>query len=423
MMKGTFLGEKIDWTIRFFLYVLIFWLPYSSAVIEVCVIASLILWIIKRLITIKPGSTDLPGLVDAFKPASSPINGAIGLFLYACLISIASSVFIEQSWHNFLTKTLEWFIVYFLVLEVFTKKRHIDIALGIFLITAGSTVLDSLVQFYITHKDIFFGHILQQGARVTASFRTPNGLGSYLTILIPLLGAFCLSREVTKLRRVGCAVLLALSIWSVILTFSRGSWVGIGCGIIFLVVLQGKGNIRKFIAGFTILVILCSISVLAYQKFSGVKVLERNSQGWRMEVWQRSIQMIKDRPLVGHGINTYMNIFQQYRWSTQIEPTYAHNCYLQLAVETGVLGLAAFLYLLSCFFKELLRGIDCKTPRQEGRPILVGLVCGIMAFLVHSFFDTSFYSLKLSVYLWIMIGIAVASLKTQMPLAPELKEN
>ena len=139
-------GEnKFDIAIRFFLYVLIFWLPYSPAVVESCVIIGLLLWIVKRSLIVPEQKRQSNKFFEqiferlkCFRVASSPINKPIALFLTACLISVLGSAFFEQSWHNFLTKTLEWFIVYFLVIEVLTEKRYIVIAVSILLFTAFS---------------------------------------------------------------------------------------------------------------------------------------------------------------------------------------------------------------------------------------------------------------------------------------------
>ena len=133
-MRWFLLPERIDAFIRFFLYVLIFWLPYSPAVVESCVIICLVLWIFKRSVIIRQQKS-LPSArkkkfyeyLRGFSPAPSFINKPIAFFLMFCLIPSISSVFWVQSLHNFLTKTLEWFIVYFLVVEVVHKKKHIYI--------------------------------------------------------------------------------------------------------------------------------------------------------------------------------------------------------------------------------------------------------------------------------------------------------
>jgi len=145
-MSNLSLFKKIDSAIRFFLYILIFWLPYSPAVVESCVVICLILWIFKRgIIAIgqsKSAKTFKEGVFQFlrdFKPESTFLNKPIVFFLLACVISVTNSAFFAQSLQNFFTKTLEWFIVYFLVVEVFKDKKHVYVALMVFMFTAFST--------------------------------------------------------------------------------------------------------------------------------------------------------------------------------------------------------------------------------------------------------------------------------------------
>jgi len=125
------ISGRIDSTIRVFLYILIFWLPYSPAVVETCVIISLLLWVAKRLIlqsaVSREGLSFKQKVIDCFKKfqlAPSALNRPIAFFLAICVLSVVSGSFFENSAHNFLTKTLEWFIVYFLVVEVFQEKKQ-----------------------------------------------------------------------------------------------------------------------------------------------------------------------------------------------------------------------------------------------------------------------------------------------------------
>jgi len=193
--KRDLLSERIDSAIRFFLYLLFFWLPYSPAVVETCVIISLLLWITKRIFCQDPAAK-FEGLsiwqkgvlfLKKFQVAPSYLNRAIAFFLIVCILSVISSSFFGVAAHNFFTKTLEWFIVYFLVIEVFQEKKHIFILLTVWVFTAFSTIFDGFLQFYFTNKDIFLGNIIEPGGRATAAFKTHNGLGAYLVIMIPFL--------------------------------------------------------------------------------------------------------------------------------------------------------------------------------------------------------------------------------------------
>ncbi len=419
------LPERIDAVIRFFLYVLIFWLPYSPAVVESCVVISFVLWVVKRAVVAgqQKGPSGLPHqkfyqYLKYFKPAPSPIDKPIVFFLAFCLISAISSVFWRQSLPNFLTKTVEWFIVYFLVVEVFRKKTHIYIVLILFIVTSLATALDSIVQVYVTHKDLFLGHSITLGGRPTAAFKTSNGLGGYLTVAIPVLFAVALFKNRNLRYRVLIPVIFLLMLWSLVLTFSRGAWLGTFLGGMLMLFIfffhRQKAKLYLSLGFFLIIVFLYLLFGLILAGSSSSDLLERFSTIlWRVDIWRDSIPMIRDNLLFGHGINTYMRLFEAYR--TDIggaNPTYAHNCYIQLAVETGIVGLSAFLWTIVELFRKSIICLDRYWANNYNFTILaMGLLAGIFAFLVHSFFDTHLYSLQLSVYLWFMIGLNVVILE------------
>jgi len=418
--------NRIDGAIRFFLYVLIFWLPYSPAVVESCVVISIILWVLKRGIIAKKQQKlsgafheRLLGYLKCFQPVPSPINKPIAVFLAVCLVSVANSVLFEQSLHNFLTKTLEWFIVYFLVIEVLLTRKHLTVLICVLIFTALATAFDGIVQFHFTHKDIFLGHVIEPGGRATAGFKTSNGLGAYLTLLIPFVISLIFLKEKNLRYRLLISLIILFMMWSLVVTFSRGAWLGAFLGIIFLpLVFVFHRQQRKyyFVLGLVLVtaVLYIFFGLILMKSFDLEALLRNQTIQWRLDIWQDSIKMIKDRPFFGHGINTFMQLFQSYRKVFLTNPTYAHNCYIQLAAETGIFGLFSFLWIIGSLFRESFKKMAFFATEDSQSMILTsGLLSGIFAFLIHSFFDTHFYSLQLSVYLWFMIGVLVAVYNVQ----------
>lgn len=407
-MHYSIIERRIDSLIRFFLCFLIFWLPYSPAVIEISVISGLLLWILKRSIMYYRGS----GALAAFRLPLTPLNKPILVFGAVCVLASLGSPFWDQSLPNFLTKTLEWFIVYFLVIEGVTERKHIYLISGVFMVTLSATVLDSLIQYYVTYKDIFLGHTIEPGTRATAGFKTANGLGAYLTLAIPLILALICIREERLRYRLPMALISFLALWSLAVTFSHGAWVTTLCGITFFLSLFFFHQ-RRVELYFILGVLLILVTLWVYFGFvltggSDIAALRSNTASWRLNIWKDTIAMIKDSPLLGHGINTFMQLFEAYRTDVG-NPTYAHNGYLQLTAETGLLGLAAFLWVIVALFRWVLTSMAAYGIEQDSIVLLtMGLGSGIFAFLIHGALDNNFYSLQLSVYLWFMIGLLVA---------------
>ena len=146
------------------------------------------------------------------------------------------------------------------------------------------------------------------------------------------------------------------------------------------------------------------------KKNFGSKELNRaNTVAWRVGVWKESIEMIKNKPFLGYGINTFANEFQKFRKIPSANPTYAHNCYIQIAAETGLLGLICFLWIIISMFKKIIHSVSVRLMGSNDlRVVRVGIAAGIFGLLFHSFFDTDLYSLQLSMFLWSMIALEMA---------------
>lgn len=89
---------------------------------------------------------------------------------------------------------------------------------------------------------------------------------------------------------------------------------------------------------------------------------------------------------------------------------YAHNCYLQIAAETGIVGLLSFLLLIGTFFISTIKNL-AKIKDRFSHAVLSAISAGIIVTLVHSVVDTNLYSLQLSVLFWVMLGVNAAIIK------------
>lgn len=414
------IGSRFDSVIRFFIYVAVFWLPYSPAVVETCIAFAILSWFLKRTSAacglMRQGSFSTEKskwikLLKAYQLPATSLNVPIVVFLFACLASISGSAFFNIALRGFFTKTLEWFAVYFLVVESFKTRRHLMVFLLIWAVTAGATAIDALQQFFISHKDVFFGRELQPGGRVTAAFKTPNGLGGYLTIAVPVAAALTLDSSRRRYALIA-ALIFFLLIGTLALTGSRGAWIGVSCGLALLAIgLLRVKNEKAFQSSQRKWFLIGGVSVmLALIFLNAPSILRTETIGWRVETWRVTLEMIKDKWLFGHGLNTFMRVFDVYRGEIT-NPTYAHNCYLQLAAETGLFGLVAFLAMMGCFLMTMFAAMRQKA--QNERFVLLALTSGVAAFLVHSFVDNNWYSLQLSVYLWLSIGLREAIIYNQ----------
>jgi O-antigen ligase len=134
----------------------------------------------------------------------------------------------------------------------------------------------------------------------------------------------------------------------------------------------------------------------------------------RWDMWQAAVGMIRDRPFLGHGINTFMANYLDYWVGGEQVPRYAHNCFLQMAAETGFIGLWAFLWLLGVLISCLMQALKRADPRR--RMLLLGFLAGLLAFILQAAVDTNFYAMRQAVLFWALAGLALGMSQSQEPL-------
>ena len=136
-------------------------------------------------------------------------------------------------------------------------------------------------------------------------------------------------------------------------------------------------------------------------------VLKQGGSG-RFFFWEKAISIIRSSPVDRTGLNTYSRIIKR-----DPDPRtwwYAHNCYLQLTAETGLLGLTCFLWVLGVLLWQ--GGVYCQQIKDLWPlAFLQGALAGIGGFLVQSFFDNTFFTVQLGVFMWLMFGLMVSITK------------
>jgi putative inorganic carbon (HCO3(-)) transporter len=396
----------IDSLTRFFLYLLIAVLPFSKAGVEICFIIAFSLWIIRHTLCLN------------IKPENTILSKSLGFYIIAGIMSVIGSVYFKGSLSAFFTKFLEGILLYFVITEVIKRKRDIYIIIALLFCSALVVSLDGIIQKFFTGSDLFRQMLMTRGG-ITAAFNHKNDLGGYM--LFPILTVFSLAfyklrgithdkqKRFNKYSFLGYSLLFLLFNFIILLTNSLGAWVALILGILVLSFLMGK---RAFMP---IIISLCFLTVVSVlysnfipQEFSLDSQKLISAQEGRFINWKPAISMIKDKPFFGFGLNTYMMASQIYLQSML---TYAHNCYLQMAAETGIIGLFAFLLVVGRLFLSGIRLLFVPGS-SDGRNtamwfLLAGLLAGLFAFLAHSFVDTNLYSLQLNALFWYMMGLTV----------------
>lgn len=231
--------------------------------------------------------------------------------------------------------------------------------------------------------------------RATSLFPDPHMFSFYLGLLAPLAFGLVMQNKGKK----GLSILsFSLIIVADLLTFSRGGYVGLFGGLVFIGLFAWIGMSQRykiitaivFLSGLAILFVPSPVS----QRFLSSFDLKEGSNQGRMQMWQKASSVILDKPVLGTGIGNYP--LEVVATATYRDPIYAHNTYLDIAVETGILNALIWISLLvSAMF-----GFWHKAKKE--RLFLFALI-SLIIFATHSMVETAIYSpVVLSLFLVIL---------------------
>jgi len=236
----------------------------------------------------------------------------------------------------------------------------------------------------------------------------PNGLGSVLVVGILVAVALLLSRSLRGSTRLILIAVVAVQFAGLAVTFSRGAWLGLACGLIAMLVLAYRRFLLPVVvAGALGTVAAPSVFVDRFLfTFSDSYLADAVVNG-RIYRWIAALDHIGAHPWFGVGLGTYggssASRFGYGYWSTWVD-----NFYLQLGAEGGLLLLAAFLWIMLRVAKGLVKGSRLGREPFE-RALAAGAFGAFVAVAVANVFASVFEFLSVGVALWLLAGMATAA--------------
>ena len=290
--------------------------------------------------------------------------------------------------------------------------KHLKIIIASIAFFVGLIGFDGAWQFIFKH-DFIHGHALRSCSinlpRVTASFSAPNGMGIYLAVLTPLLFglAFFYLKGWKKYLVTLAAALGGLGIF---LTFSAGAAIGFFVSILFIAV-ERK---HKVILALMLVVLLISPFIIPKNLKDWARKVNYNPivfvcSSDRLTLYATATNMIRQHPVIGVGVNTFSKNYGSYKLAAmeKIAPTqdrmYAHNNFLHMGAEVGLLGLGIFLWFLVILFNN---GWQNYKRFKSGflKITALSLIACVIAFLINGLTETSLYN-QVGVVFWFIVGL------------------
>ncbi len=260
---------------------------------------------------------------------------------------------------------------------------------------------------------------LQAGGKFIGPFFWHNQMAGYLLYLIPfpLVNLF-LNRNRKVLVWVIVLIFLMITLG---FTYSRGAWLSLTIPIVAFFYLSRKklilGRLSKitiflaFLAG--LLLLFNSNFALNRVKSIAQEILPQTrttSGNLRASIYPSSARAILDYPLLGVGPGVFGQALHKYQNQPWLYAANAHNHFLQIAVETGILGF----FLFSLIFYQAVRLISKKKSYlkedTEQSIYKIALIISLSASVIHNLIDTDWNLPSLSFLFWAILGILLGNL-------------
>ena len=374
--------------------------------------------------------------------SAAPLVWPLGLFLAFAVFSLTTATSLPLA----LKEVLRWLELTAVYVVVATSIRGDRIRLLVLTILAAglAQALQGFYQFFMRVGPPSFA--IGPFLRAYGSFEQPNPYAGYLGMVLPFAFAIALLyrsepckavRDFFPLRRWPWLRLMAYAtlgaaVVAMVMSLSRGAWLA---GAFALAVVALASSRRAFLIGTTILVVaalvlavgalnllpseIVSRAAKALDSFSifDVRSAVPTGENWaifdRMARWQATWSMFEASPLLGVGIGNYADAYPRYAlpgWEEALG--HAHNIYLNIAAETGIIGLALYLLLIGSWFWHagwLLAALSRQGNRPSGseRAVALGALGVLTALAVHNVFD-NLYVHSMNVQIGITLGIVSA---------------
>ena len=234
----------------------------------------------------------------------------------------------------------------------------------------------------------------------TVISRNPNVLGGMLILVVPLLVGQ-LFAPVRLLRRLYAIPAAGIMIICLLLTFSRGAWVGMAAGLLFI----GTLRYRKLWIVLALFVVALYISppgeIIVGRFESGVRV-EDQAAAMRLGEYKDALRLISQYPWLGVGFGEAPSIDLYVATS---------SIYLLMAEEMGLIGLGIFLLAMIIFFVYGLSSMrKIKDPTLQ--TIQVGTMAGVVGALTAGLVDHYFFNLHFPhtvALFWLFVAFTVVA--------------
>lgn len=259
--------------------------------------------------------------------------------------------------------------------------------------------------------------------RASGAYFCPNHYANLLALTVPFAVGLVFARGAGLPLRLLAGYTAVVILPPLYLTQSRSGWIGVIVGTAVTASLLGlRKSLRAFAATLVVVPFTLVAAAGLIWKLSPMvqhRVAQALEGNIRLQLWQDTLLIIRDSPWLGFGPLSYRWVYPGFRhhMTMYLDPQYAHNDYLQLVAEYGLVGLALAALTLAAFAVPLLRRLR-RAESDKGACLIAGLLGSVAATAAHACFDYNLHLFGNTQALCLLAGLTVAVLYAGRTLVP-----
>jgi O-antigen ligase len=328
-------------------------------------------------------------IAGRLKLESNPLYGPVAVFaaVVAVQLGFGLTAYRYATWVSAI-EYLSYATLLFLTVESLSDQDSAKTLVWAFTLFGFALAVFAVIQDLTSNGKIYWLRTLHDGGELFGPYVNHNHYAGLMEMLVPIAIVLSASSLISGGKRTLAALAAVVMAGSIVLSQSRAGTAAFLFEMVLLVVLllpRGRdGRIAATLGG------LC-LMVLAFVSWIGTPALWHHFsdlQDWmRLAIFKDGIEMFWHKPILGWGLGTFTTVYPEFRsFYTNLFVNAAHNDYIQVIVETGMVGFAAVVWFILMVYRLGLRNAD-GWNRSWSHALGLSALVGCTGLLVHSAFD------------------------------------
>lgn len=303
--------------------------------------------------------------------------------------------------------------IYFLIVNLFNTREWIERLVAAVAIPSVLVSIYGILGYAANHlpakwldTSMFFGIT----NRAVSVFENPNMLATYLALTIPFILVCVLNKKLSVKTRVFSLCGFIVSLACIILTWSRGAWLGLIVAIALFSLIVYKHSLKYWLAvGITAPFWSKLIPDNVMTRFMSIGDLADSSTYYRLYTWKGALRLFSDYWFSGIGVGdaAFTQVYPLYAYIGIESTVHSHNLFLQIAIELGIMGLIVFLAIMLLTVQKGFWGLK-NTHDPNVKLFIAAGLSGLVAALVHGMVDYIWYNYRVFFAFWIVVALVRA---------------